>query len=124
MTEHERIIEVRKNISLTQEEFGKRIGVTRAAVSNIESGNRGVTDQMRRSICREFGISEEWLRNGTGNMYDNVEKSARLMEWAVDIMKEKDDSIKKKVVNLLMSLNESDWDLIAELAKRIKDRTE
>ena len=124
MTEHERIIEVRKDISLTQEEFGKRIGVTRAAVSNIESGNRGVTDQMRRSICREFGISEEWLRNGTGNMYDNVEKSARLMEWAVDIMKEKDDSIKKKVVNLLMSLNESDWDLIAELAKRIKDRTE
>jgi len=124
VTEHERIIEVRKNISLTQEEFGKRIGVTRAAVSNIESGNRGVTDQMRRSICREFGISEEWLRNGTGNMYDNVEKSARLMEWAVDIMKEKDDSIKKKVVNLLMSLNESDWDLIAELAKRIKDRTE
>lgn len=124
MTEHERIIEVRKDISLTQEEFGKRIGVTRAAVSNIESGNRGVTDQMRRSICREFGISEEWLRNGTGNMYDNIEKSARLMEWAVDIMKEKDDSIKKKVVNLLMSLNESDWDLIAELAKRIKDRTE
>lgn len=57
-------------------------------------------------------------------MYDNVEKSARLMEWATDIMKEKDDSIKKKVVNLLMSLNESDWDLIAELAKRIKDRTE
>lgn len=124
MGEHNRIKEIRLDVGLTMEQFGNRLGVTRSTISRLESGIISVTEQMRLSISREFGISEEWLRNGTGNMYDNVEKSARLMEWAVDIMKEKDDSIKKKVVNLLMSLNESDWDLIAELAKRIKDRTE
>ena len=124
MTENERVKEVRMAQSLTLEKFGERIGLQKSAISRIERGVYSMTDQTRHSICREFGISEEWLRNGTGNMYDNIEKSARLMEWAVDIMKEKDDSIKKKVVNLLMSLNESDWDLIAELAKRIKDRTE
>lgn len=124
MGEHNRIKEIRLDVGLTMEQFGNRLGVTRSTISRLESGIISVTEQMRLSISREFGISEEWLRNGTGNMYDNIEKSARLMEWAVDIMKEKDDSIKKKVVNLLMSLNESDWDLIAELAKRIKDRTE
>lgn len=124
MGEHNRIKEIRLDVGLTMEQFGNRLGVTRSTISRLESSIISVTEQMRLSISREFGISEEWLRNGTGNMYDNIEKSARLMEWAVDIMKEKDDSIKKKVVNLLMSLNESDWDLIAELAKRIKDRTE
>lgn len=124
MGEHNRIKEIRLDVGLTMEQFGNQLGVTRSTISRLESGIISVTEQMRLSISREFGISEEWLRNGTGNMYDNVEKSARLMEWAVDIMKDKDDSKKKKVVNLLMSLNESDWDLIAELAKRIKDRTE
>lgn len=68
MTENERIKEVRKAHGMTLESFGAKIGVTRSAMSNIENGIRGVTDQMRRSICREFGINEEWLRDGTGQM--------------------------------------------------------
>lgn len=124
MTINERITAIRKEKSMTMAEFGSKIGIGRSSISLLESGRNNPSEQTIRSICREFGVNEEWLLNGTGHMYDNVEKSARLMEWATDIMKEKDDSIKKKVVNLLMSLNESDWDLIAELAKRIKDRTE
>lgn len=124
MTEGERIKELREEQSLTLEKFGERVGLQKSAISRIERGVYSITPQTRRLICKEFGVSEAWLKDGTGHMYENVEKSARLMEWATDIMKEKDDSIKKKVVSLLMDLNESDWDLIAELAKRIKDRTE
>lgn len=124
LTVHERIRQVRKENTLTMEDFGRRIGIKKASVSTMESGKSNPSDQTLRSICREFGISESWLRDGTGSMYEDVEKSARLMEWAVDVMKERDDSIKKRFVSMLVNLNESDWDLIAELAKRIKDRTE
>ena len=68
MTENERIRNVRQNYGLTLEAFGKRVGVTKAAMSNIENGSRGVTDQMRRSICREFNVNEAWLRTGDGDM--------------------------------------------------------
>ena len=68
MTENERVREVRKSEKLTLEEFGKRLGVTRGAMSAIENAVRGLTDQMCRSICREFGIREEWLRTGKGEM--------------------------------------------------------
>lgn len=124
MSIHERIKQVREDKALTMEAFGAKIGIGKSSVSTIESGKNNPSDQTIRSICREFGISESWLREGSGAMYEDVEKSARLMEWAVDVMQEHDDSIKKRVVSLLMNLNESDWDLIAELAKRIKDRTE
>ena len=66
MTVNERIKEVRKSSKLTMEKFGDRIGVTKAAISKIEKGNRGVTEQMIKSICREFGYNESWLRDGIG----------------------------------------------------------
>lgn len=74
--ENERVRTLRKDQHLTLEKFGEKLGITRSAVSNIESGNRNVTDQMRRSICREFGVREAWLRSGTGNMYEPQAKDA------------------------------------------------
>lgn len=66
---NERIKELRKALGLTLEKFGERLGVSRAALSNIENGNRSVTDQMFKSVCREFSVNEEWLRTGEGNMF-------------------------------------------------------
>lgn len=66
---NERIKELRKALGLTLEKFGERLGVSRAALSNIENGNRSVTDQMFKSVCREFSVNEEWLRTGEGDMF-------------------------------------------------------
>ena len=66
---NERIKELRKMLNLTMEKFGERVGVTRSAMSNIENGNRNLTEQMLRSICREFSVNEEWLRTGEGEMF-------------------------------------------------------
>ena len=60
---------MRTTLNLTLEKFGKRLGVTKVAISNIEKGNRNVTDQMRKSICREYGVNEIWLTSGTGKMF-------------------------------------------------------
>lgn len=64
MTVNERVKEIRKSEKLTMESFGEKLGVGRTAISNIENRKRNVTDQMIKSICREFGYNEEWLRDG------------------------------------------------------------
>ena len=69
MGEKERIKILRVTEKLNQTDFGKRIGLTTAAISDIERGKNAVTPMTRKSICREFGISEEWLRTGNGDMY-------------------------------------------------------
>lgn len=73
MTENERVKQLRKAKGLTLEKFGERLGVGKSAISDIERGRNSVTDQMRRSICLAFGVREEWLRDGIGEMENSGE---------------------------------------------------
>lgn len=66
---NERVKELRTILKLSAEKFGSRVGVTRSAISRIENGIVNVTEQMVLSICREFNVREEWLRNGYGEMF-------------------------------------------------------
>lgn len=69
MTINSRIIKLRKHLKLSQEEFGKKINVTRSAISNYEKGTRNIMTRVITDICREFNVNEEWLINGTGEMF-------------------------------------------------------
>lgn len=66
---NERIRELRKALNLTLEKFGQRLGVGKTAISKLEKGENNVTDQMFKAICREFNVSEDWLRYGTGEIF-------------------------------------------------------
>lgn len=84
MTQGERIKEIRKSLNLTLEKFGEKIGVTKTAISRIEKGERGCTEQMTKAICREFSVDYIWLTTGDGEMFvdsddDFMEKIDRIM---------------------------------------------
>ena len=67
MTIGERLNFLREEkLNVSQEEFGKKIGVSRFSISNYESGKRNLTDRVISDICREFDVNEVWLRNGDG----------------------------------------------------------
>lgn len=68
MTQGERVKKVRKSLNLTLDKFGEKLGVTKTTVSRIENGINNLTEQMAKSICREFNVNEEWLRTGNGEM--------------------------------------------------------
>lgn len=65
-----RLHAIRKDKKLNQEEFGNRIGVSRSAICNYESGTRPISNQIILAVCREFEVSDLWLRHGTGNPYE------------------------------------------------------
>lgn len=75
---NENIKKLRLELGLTMEEFGKNLGVTRSAISNIENGYRNLTEQMVLAICNVYNVNEQWLRNGTGDMF--VEDTDSLIE--------------------------------------------
>lgn len=83
MTIGDRIKKLRTELKLTQTEFCKRIGLKRNSISLVETGMRNISDQSIFSICREFHVREEWLRNGTGEMYEPD------MNSALDLLVEK-----------------------------------
>lgn len=71
----ERIRELRRYLNMTMEEFGARIGLTKSAVSLIEGGRNGARDQTLLAICREFGVNEQWLRTGEGEMFEQTRET-------------------------------------------------
>ena len=75
MTIGERIKVLRKEKNLSMEDFGSVIGMGKSAVSRIENGVNGTTDQTIRSICREFGVNERWLRTGEGEMFEQTRET-------------------------------------------------
>ena len=115
----ERIKEVRKTLGLTLEEFGNKIGVTKTTISRIENGVNSVTNQMLISICREFGVNEEWLRSGEGDMFVPLTRSEAIAEFAGSLMKEEDASFKKRLIEALAKLNEQEWEVLEGIAQKL-----
>lgn len=68
---NKRVKELRCSLELNQKDFGERLGITKSAISNIETGRFNVTDTMLKLMCSEFNVREEWLKTGEGNMYNN-----------------------------------------------------
>ena len=80
----ERVRYLRKNVlKITQEEFGRRLGVGKTAITEVERGRNALSDQLCRSICREFNVSEQWLRSGEGEMFVSP-KAVDLNEFMVE----------------------------------------
>ncbi|MDY6287360.1 MAG: helix-turn-helix transcriptional regulator [Lachnospiraceae bacterium] len=144
MKEDERIKYLRKEVlHLSQEEFGSRLGVTKMAISKIESGSRNLTDQMLTSICREYRVREEWLRTGSGEMFEpNPEseldalcdryglsrQSRAFIRQFVELREDEQDVIMKYVLRVADDLRgeeptapsvPSDADLHADLQKEL-----
>ena len=117
----ERIKEVRKTLGLTLEEFGNKIGVTKTTISRIENGVNSVTNQMLISICREFGVNEEWLRSGEGEMFVPLTRSEAIAEFAGSLIKEEDASFRKRLIEALAKLNEQEWEVLEGIARKLTD---
>ena len=105
MTQGERIKEARKYLGLTLEKFGEKLGVGKTAISKLEKGENKLTDQMAKSICREFSISEEWLRTGSGNMRIPIEDEAAA---AVSDLVEKSNPLYEVIKGIMVAYQKLD----------------
>jgi transcriptional regulator with XRE-family HTH domain len=103
---NKRLKEVRKALGLNQEDFSKQIGIAQNSYSLIETGKINLTERNIKVICLIHNVSEEWLRNGTGEMFnkplevqDNEEK--RLLALFRKLTTEMKQVVLKKIEELL-----------------------
>lgn len=69
-----RILEVRKFLKLTQEEFASKIGLQRSSLSQMETGEAPITERTIIAISSRFNVNEEWLKTGKGEMFNIIDK--------------------------------------------------
>jgi transcriptional regulator with XRE-family HTH domain len=107
--------EIRKMLNMSQGAFAKRLGVSAAGISKIESGSRNLTGQMLLMICKEFNINENWLRYGEGEIFRqklpvDIEQLAQCYHL---------DDMDQKIIYEYAKLDEKKRDVIKEYILRI-----
>ncbi len=115
----DRIKLVRKTLDLTQQEFADRLGIKRGAIANYEIGRNEPVDSVISLICREFNVNECWLRDGSGEMFFELDKENQLMQWAGTVLADEPESFRKRFLAMLMSLDENDWIWLEKKAKML-----
>lgn len=70
-----RIKKVREILNLSQAKFASLLGLTQGFLSNLETSYRKPDEQTLRLMEKELGISREWLENGKGKLFVDIEKA-------------------------------------------------
>lgn len=116
ITQGERIKKCRKALGLTLEKFGEQIGMKKNSVSQLENGKNSVTEQVIKSICREFNIDERWLRFGDGDMFVTHSRNDEITIWVSKLTKGNSDTFPKRFASMLARLDEGQWELLEKMA--------
>ena len=93
----DRILKVRKDNRLTQDAFAEKLNLSKNFVWMLEKGERVPSDRTISDICREFGINEEWLRDGKGDMESEDYKDNRYLSNVGRLQRADDETIMRWV---------------------------
>lgn len=115
MTSGQRVKLIRKELGLTLEKFGDKIGVTKQTISRIENNINNLTEQLAKSICREFKVNYVWLTEGTGEIFSNLPET--LLD---EVSEEYDlDDMDKLLVKRYMELSSDKRNVIKEYLQSV-----
>lgn len=120
-----RIEAVRKHEGLTQEQFADRINLSRNYLWMLENGSRTPSDRTIKDICDKFGIREEWLRTGEGEMRLGEDaQSEKIEDFINEVIRDDDDTFKKRFLEMLAGLDPADWELLERMAEKLTQKKE
>ena len=115
----DRIREVREHFGLSMEKFGSRIGIGKASISLLESGKNNPSVQTITLICREFGVNEQWLRTGEGEMFEQTRASVLdQLSTEYDLSREQ-----RSVIEAFLDLDPQERDVILKYVHNVFDRS-
>ena len=113
----ERIKAIRKALGFTQQGFADQLHIKRTNIGNYESGVSSPTDSVVALICREFNVSEEWFRHGTGDMFISVPSDEAIDSFVSKA--KKDNGFKKNFLSTLSKLDEDEWDFVKKFMESV-----
>lgn len=110
-----RIKEVRKCLNLSQESFGKRLGVSRSVINNLERNITGLKEPLFELFCKTFNVNPDWLLTGNGDMFiqnndsviDNIKREYSLSDTAA------------QAITNFLNLSDAEQNALIETLKKI-----
>ena len=120
---NERIKQLRKHLSLNQTEFGARIGVKQTTIAGYERGASTPLDAVVSAICREFNVSERWLREGEGEMFLPQDDADELMALAGRFLGSNPTEMQMRFARAVFTMTPQELELITRKARELLGET-
>ena len=105
-------------LGLKKTAFAERLHVSQAFVSQLCSGASQPSDRTIADICREFNVSECWLRTGEGEMFQPKSRNQQIFEFAATVAEAPPDDFRAQLLAVLCRLSADQWAVLADVARQ------
>ena len=119
---NERIKTLRLELSLTQSEFGEKLGISQNYVWMIEKGDRVPSDRTVADICRVFGVNEDWLRTGQGEKYLRLSRKETVAAYVGKILGGKVTPMEETLIEFMAETSPQEWEELARIINRFTEK--
>ena len=119
MTIGERIKKLRQSQKRTQQSMADALNLKRQTIAAYEIGTIAPSDRTISDICREFNVSEQWLRTGEGEMLRRQSRSDELATFIADLMQSEPDNIRLRFVSAISRLSTKELEILEKAALHI-----
>ena len=120
---NERIKIVIQDSGLTKTCVAEKLNISQAYLSQLCSGVRDPSDRTISDICREFDISEAWLRTGEGEMRLPKSRDEEIADMVARAISG-DNALKKAVIRMICSRTEAELVLLEKMLWQIVEALE
>ena len=118
-----RIKTLRQTLGMSQTDFGRKIGVTRSVLSNLDLGITTLQDPLLSLVCSVFNVRREWLETGFGEMFDQPDTEAPFYNAVGSISNDDPDSFRKRFVVALAELDDAELDAMEQFIRSLLRET-
>lgn len=119
-----RISAVIMSSGLTKTAFSKKIGLSQPFVSQLASGDASPSDRTIVDICREFGVSEHWLRTGEGEMFVRLSREEEITKFLMTVIRDPDSEFQRQLLATMAKLEPAQWKLMEQMLDNLISQRE
>ena len=112
-----RIKTIRNELSLSQEEFAKKLNISRNFVWMIEKGEREPSERTIADICRIFHVNPDWIRTGQGNMFKERTREVEIAEMTAAMYHAKDTDYRYQLMKLIANMTPEQIELLRKIGE-------
>lgn len=116
-TINDRISIVLERSGKSKTAFGESLNVSQQYISKlVKTGNP--SELLINDICEKYHIRKEWLLNGTAPMELDLSRSEKIADFAADLLKDEEDSFRRRLIESLAELDEEEWLLLEKISQK------
>lgn len=117
---NERLKQLRKALNMKQGEFANALTISQGHLSDVENGRKEVSDRIINICSLKFNANEDWLRTGSGDMFNPMSEDEEL-DLYIGRISGSEDKFKKNLLKALCKLTDDEWNVLKKIIAEMKE---